>query len=393
MKEKHQKQIEDFGEQLKEFLKANLKSEEYRRPITETPIIKKNKIKLPINLNGIDIDSSKLLFQFIAPEKVYFIGSYRQGTLFGDHYSVDICLEIPSKCFQKDNSVNLGYHYKRALYVCYIAKTLKNWDKVSSVKFAYFRNDPYKPIVELLPIGKFGSKASFALHIVGEQDSFKLNRFVPWGTNIRPSLFSKRKVNPNDPLYATPHYNAGVLMDITTEANNTFLETEINGNVNLQNSIKLIKIWLKQRQLDKDLIGFNGHLAAMYLVHLVKTKKVNLKMSSYQILRLFWHNLANSNWNEEGKGISLCTTHSGDKNQPTLDQMSQYYEVVMIDSTGFLNLCSNLSIDVYNRLKDHCSRAIELLDNKQINSFQCLFMMTEYPIYMQCDQIFRYANL
>lgn len=74
--------------------------------------------------------------------------------------------------------------------------------------------------------------------------------------------------------------------------------------------------------------------------------------------------------------------------QPEPENFHQHYDVVFIDGTGYYNLCSNLSLDVYRRVKDDSTNALHLLNNEKINSFRYLFG-TKMPIYTQADHIIR----
>lgn len=84
-------------------------------------------------------------------------------------------------------------------------------------------------------------------------------------------------------------------------------------------------------------------------------------------------------------GISL---YSGElkENQPSLLEFDSNYDVVFVDGTGHMNICSQLLLDVYLRVKSESEKAVKLLDNANINGFQALFM-NPMPFYRQCDHI------
>ena len=86
------------------------------------------------------------------------------------------------------------------------------------------------------------------------------------------------------------------------------------------------------------------------------------------------------------KGLNMCTDFTI-ANQPTLGEMHSHHDVVFVDLSGFNNICANLSLDIYLRVRFEANRAIEMLNNYKINSFQQLFMIN-YPIYVQFDHIF-----
>lgn len=56
----------------------------------------------------------------------------------------------------------------------------------------------------------------------------------------------------------------------------------------------------------------------------------------------------------------------------------------MVDNSGYCNILSFLSVDLYRKVRYECLNAIKVLDNKSINSFQQLFLTT-VPYYLQYD--------
>lgn len=57
---------------------------------------------------------------------------------------------------------------------------------------------------------------------------------------------------------------------------------------NLRDGIILLKIWLRQRDLNKGYDGFTNHIVTMFVIYLLRIKKLNTFMSSYQIVRNVW---------------------------------------------------------------------------------------------------------
>lgn len=59
---------------------------------------------------------------------------------------------------------------------------------------------------------------------------------------------------------------------------------------------------------------------------------------------------------------------------------------MFVDSTGFYNICSNVSLDVYTRIRQESENALKILNDEHVNSFRCLFV-SKVPIYLQLDHI------
>lgn len=57
---------------------------------------------------------------------------------------------------------------------------------------------------------------------------------------------------------------------------------------------------------------------------------------------------------------------------------------MLVDNSGYCNILSSLSVDIYKSVRVECLNAIKILDNKTVNSFQQLFL-AEIPFYIQFD--------
>ncbi|CAG2059589.1 unnamed protein product, partial [Timema podura] len=133
--------------------------------------------------------------------------------------------------------------------------------------------------------------------------------------------------------------------------------------------------------------SFGGHIVAQLVSHLVLQKRISVLGSSYQVVRATWVYLAQSDWTNFG--ASLAEPSMG---TPPVSAFHQYFEVVFVDSTGYCNLCANMSKETYERVKREADLAVKCLDNPNINSFQVLFM-TPVPFYRQYDHIIRVSHL
>lgn len=89
-------------------------------------------------------------------------------------------------------------------------------------------------------------------------------------------------------LPPTPHYNSLVLRDLVMSRTNSEIAQVIKECLNLKDAIILLKIWLHQRELDKGYDGFTGHIVTMFVIYLLRKRRLNICMSSYQIVRVVW---------------------------------------------------------------------------------------------------------
>ncbi|XP_013102162.2 nucleolar protein 6 [Stomoxys calcitrans] len=394
VKEKVSNYITTFMDQFKIFVKT-LKDMPEKEDINELSFLKNSSIVTPLSIQALKLQQQKLFqFQFLkSTTEPFFIGACGTKSLLGPRLQADICVIMPEGCFQKDNFLNLQYDQKRAFYLTYLTQKLIESDSIpglnpNHLKFVYYNNNPLKPLLEITPPEAAGKKIAqkliFRIFVSADQASFKLNRFVPWNNNIRPSLYGEE----NGEQLATPCYNANILFDLTMQRNQQLLDGIFENRKNFQEGFILLKVWLRQRQLDLGYCGFSSHMMAMFIAYLIKQRKLHNNMSSYQVARNVWNNLALSCWNEPNKGISLCDKTATAPNQPTMEQFHDHYSVVFIDVTGFLNICYNLSEDIYQRIKLESQLAVDMLNDMKLNSFQFLFM-TKMPLYSQMDHVLK----
>ncbi|KNC25568.1 hypothetical protein FF38_12937 [Lucilia cuprina] len=400
VKDKYNNYINTFMEQFKSFVKS-LKNQTEKQDIDKLMWLKKSQLAAPINLQALKVQQQKVFqFQFIKPTtEPFLLGACNTQTLLGPKLQADIAVLMPEECWQKENYLNLQYDQKRAYYLTYLTQKLLESKVIAGLreehlKFNYYNNNPLKSVLEITPPVEAGKnlsqKLSIRIFIGCEQNSFKLNRFVPWNNNIRSSLFDS---NDEDSVpLATPSYNANILFDLTMHENQKLLKEVFEPHKNFQEGLVLLKIWLRQRQLDVGYGGFNAHILAMFIAFLFKQRKLHSNMSSYQVARNVWNHLAFSSWHENNKGITLClNTATAIANQPTLEQFHAYYPVVFIDVSGFYNICSNVNVDVYKRICLEAKLAVDMLNDMKVNSFQLLFM-SKLPLYSQMDHILKINN-
>lgn len=236
------------------------------------------------------------------------------------------------------------------------------------------------------PIGKYGKHITLNLHAVCGEESFKIERFAPEKSNVK-QLIGGEDDEPlkNNEHTATPHYNSCILGDLNRKFNEECLANAIAENANVRDAIVLLEIWLRQRGLDSGYGGMTKFILAMFVTHLIKSKRISLSMNSYQIIRQVWIHFGSTAWNEVGKSISMYDSKFR-TTQPPPEEFHKYFDVVFIDPTGYYNICAKLSLDVYLRVRHESAVALQLLNDEHTNSFRHLFA-SKIPIYLQIDHI------
>ncbi|KAJ6634925.1 Nucleolar protein 6 [Pseudolycoriella hygida] len=371
---KYEHFIETWLAGLTEFF-GSLPSESEKKQSSEIKWLNKKVIN---PMNNEQFNLPKFVFQFLTPKSIRLTGSKLLSTLQSDNISVDVAVEMPKKCFQKEDYLNTIYHQKKAIYLCYLASKLRKWDQQTNLEFTYDRLDALRPILRITATSDLKKTITCNVHVQAEEGSFKLSRFVPWNSNVRDALFDASDSESGD-IVPTPHHNMSIMRDLTSLANDNFLVETVKPVVNVTKGISLFKLWLKARCLNEDFCGFNGHIVSMFAAYLIKTKKLNSSMSVFDVIRSIFLNLKFSKWHV--KGIAIVET------MIPIEKSNEIFDVVFYDSTGWYNVCGSLSLDIYLRTIEESSRALAFLDSKNVNNFRYLFLQDMNPLF-QFDHLF-----
>ncbi|XP_032663829.1 nucleolar protein 6 [Odontomachus brunneus] len=321
-------------------------------------------------------EETKGVFKFLKPSNISVVGSYISGCILGPTVTVDIMVEMPAALFRKQDYQNYIYFKKKAIYLAFVTSNIGT-DIAESKKFI---GDNLRPCLKLRPNGQLNKKIDIIIHISAQETSFKLNKFLPEKSNVRLKWYFNESLDDATPL-PTPHYNSLILRDLVMRSTNSEVAQIIKEYPNLRDGIILLKIWLTQRELNKDYDGFTDHIMTMFVIYLLNVKKLNTFMSSYQIIRNVWISLAQGNWWEHG--ITICKDK---ENQKQLSHYHNYYDCVFLDITGYHNFAANLSKCTFSWVQREAELSLKHLDNVHVNSFQVLFMRS-VPFYKAFDQI------
>lgn len=328
-------------------------------------------------------------FRFLPPAQVTVVGSYLLGTCIRPDINVDVALTIPREILQDKDGLNQRYFRKRALYLAHLAHHLAQDPLFGSVRFSYTNGCHLKPLLLLRPHGKDEHLVTVRLHPCPPSDFFRPCRLLPSKNNVR-SAWYRGQSPPGDgcPEPPTPHYNTWVLQDIALESHMQLLSTVLGSAPGLKDGVALLKVWLRQRELDKGLGGFSGFLVSMLVAFLVSTRKIHATMSGYQVLRSVLQFLATTDLTVNG--ISLC--FSSDPSLPALADFHQAFAVVFLDSSGRLNLCADVTASTYHQVQHEAQLSMMLLDSKADDGFQ-LLLMTPKPMIRAFDHILHLCPL
>lgn len=336
------------------------------RKLNDLSFFKKQNIQVPLSDLCEKLEGS---YKFLKPNRVEVIGSYNTKALMKPFVCIDIAIEMPKEYFIERDFLNYRYFLKRILYISNVcAKIMKKNDY--QYYFTSENSSIYKP--DLILKKNDNDLLSIRLRFIPEEGVFKLHRFNPNRSNIRKNWFFNLNDTNEIENSLNPHYNYDVLSDLRSIEMNNTLKKHIHSD-GLRDGLKLLKLWLHQRRLNQGFGCFSNYIMSAFVVYLLNIKRINSMMSSYQIFRIVLLNLSQSSW--DSKGITLKPeSASFDEHCLILEEYHNYYDIVFLDQSGYLNICSNLSINTYSRVKDEANMAIEFLNNQFIESFDALFI-------------------
>ncbi|CAH0552232.1 unnamed protein product [Brassicogethes aeneus] len=322
-----------------------------------------------------------LELKFVRPDSVEAFGLFECKSLPGPQLEYKINLKIPKSCFHLKDFLNNRYLVKRYYYLLYILEEISSCDIIDDVSVMYHEDNYLLPILNITPTGC--DKVNIKIYATPSEDYFKALRCLPEQNNVKSDLFSD-KIGNLDDLKNTPTllYNCTLGHDFTLSINNDYIKGLLHDQPNVQEGLKLISVWVKQRELDVGVVSLSENIILYVVVYLLSKKKINKHMSSYQVVRNFWSFIATNE-----VPVSIC-----DVSQDVLSKFKENFDVVLLDKTGCYNVVGFLTQDFYKRVKMECEIALQHLDDNRVNSFHTLFL-TKLPFHLQYDVILSVQNL
>ncbi|XP_037536415.1 nucleolar protein 6 [Nematolebias whitei] len=343
-------------------------------------------VKVPFLLTP---KTTKGKFHMAPPASIDLVGSYPLGTCIKPNIKVDLAVTIPAEVLQHTDFLNQRYPRKRALYLAGLAQHLKSSPDIGTMRFSCLLGNRLQPVLLLTPPGKDSSRFTVCLHVCPPPGFFKPSRFHPNRNNVRTEWYiglQTSHAERSEP--PTPHYNTSVLADLLPRAHLQFLSAVSSQCSAFSDGVALVKVWLRQRELDQGTGCFNGFLASMLLAYLLITHRISNTMTAYQLLRNCLNFLASTDLTVNG--ISLAK--NPDSTAPSLVDFHSAFQVVFVDPSGHLNMCAEMTACTYKQLQHEASLSLEFWDNPTVDGFHCL-LMTPKPMIRTSDHVFQLCDL
>ncbi|XP_051923336.1 nucleolar protein 6 [Hippocampus zosterae] len=345
-----------------------------------------NDVKVPILLLP---KTQKGKFHMASPASVDLIGSYPLGTCTKPRVVVDLAVTIPADILHPKDFLNQRYPRKRAIYLAGLAQYLTASSDIGSMSYSCLHGNRLRPVLLLSPPGKDSSILTVRLHACPPPGFFKPRRFHPQMNNIRTGWYTGENNSQSEITEPpTPHYNSSLLGDLLPRAHLQFLSAVSAQCSAFPDGVALLKVWLRQRDLDQGTGCFNGFLASMLLAYLLTARRISNTMTAYQLLRNTLNFLATTDLTMNG--ISLAK--DPDSTAPSLADFHDAFQVVFIDPSGHLNMCADMTACTYQQLQHEASVSMQFWDDPMVDGFHSL-LMTPKPMIRTSDHIFQLCEL
>ncbi|XP_041957750.1 nucleolar protein 6 [Alosa sapidissima] len=333
--------------------------------------------------------STKGKFHMEPPASVALIGSYPLGTCIKPRVAVDLMVTIPSSVIHPMDAINQRYSRKRALYLAGLAEHLLSSKEVGTLRYSCLHGNRLRPILLLTPPGKDTSSVTLRIHACPPSDFLKPSHLNPRKSKIQTEWYTGIDApQPGGADTPTPYYNSTVLGDHLPGAHLQFLSAVRDQCGAFKDAVALLKVWLRQRELDQGSGCFGGFLASMLLAYLLTSHKVSNHMSAYQLFRNALHFLASTDLTENG----ITLARNPDSKAPSLSDFHSAFQVVFVDPSGHLNLCADMTTQTYKQIQHEASLSVRFWDDPTMDGFQAM-LMTPKPLVRTYDHVFQLSGL
>ncbi|XP_053336445.1 nucleolar protein 6 [Clarias gariepinus] len=383
LSERRKKQMDSFIQEITDLLES----------VPETPVVEMSDLSW-LSESGIDVpfilvpEETKGKFHMKPPESVDLIGSYPLGTCIKPRVSVDLAVTIPAGILHPMDAINQRYSRKRALYLAGLAQHLSTSPLVGPLHYSCLHGNRLRPLLLVTPSGKDSNSIVVRIHALPPPDFLKPSRFHPQKNNIRTAWFTGQDAKQDSSEPPTPQYNSTVVGDHLPRPHLQFLSAHCDQCPAFRDGVALLKVWLRQRDLDQGAGCFGGFLASMLLAYLLSTHKVGKTMNAYQLLRNALHFLASTDLTENG----ITLAKNPDSKAPSLPEFHTAFPVVFVDPSGHLNMCADMTACTYKQIQHEAAVSLQFWDDPTLDGFQAL-LMTPKPMIRTYDNVYQLNDL
>nr|CCA17580.1 nucleolar protein 6 putative [Albugo laibachii Nc14] len=324
------------------------------------------------------IKRKEIVLAFQKPSRIDIIGNFiLKNSIKSSNNAlvIDITVEIPSSCFVPKDFKDFRYADKRKLYLGVLVSKLEIMDQfVESAHLAPFRGEYEKPIAvvriqkEALRRHKI-TEVDVQLRLIPSitMDTFKLGKLAPSRSNIRHCAAAD-----SGSLYQTPLYNNAILEDMMFRRHTRELHVAMK-SPSFTEACRLVKVWVRQREFDKEIDSINGFLLCMLLLYLQAKQEFSAEVSSEQMVKVLMHFVTTLDFEKQ----SIAFTTAEDGVEVTGEGMRAFqaaFQLVFLDSSGRYNLFGRISHAAWAEIQMEAWNSLHLMQSESIEDFRQVFI-------------------
>ncbi|KHJ46027.1 nrap protein [Trichuris suis] len=318
-----------------------------------------NRFKLQAYVLGLRrLVSGRFHFFLLPPVAIHTVGSYPLGLCIDSVATIDLALEMPTGMFDKGDASSYAYHLKISLVLFAVADRVRSSALVKQVSITYRQDDPRKLTMVIIPPDPLQNCCRINLFAFPSPDTFPLRKFAPSVVHLSKDKFEETR-NLNLKTLPSPLYNQSILRDLTLLSTRDYLLLLPEKCIPV---VLLLRAWLRCRHLDRGYGGLSCTFAAMFVSHLLKAKQLHEGASPWSNFKVVLSAIAQLNL--KAMPISLGPKE-GDASSAPIASFQEYFELVFIDPTGFVNVCSDCTETIWKQVQHEASLSLQAISEGQ----------------------------
>mmetsp|Transcript_14570 Transcript_14570/g.35207 ORF Transcript_14570/g.35207 Transcript_14570/m.35207 type:complete len:1208 (+) Transcript_14570:97-3720(+) len=266
----------------------------------------------------------------------------------------DLCVKIPEASISKKDYMNHRYIDKRKCVIEQVTNFLsKNSEKVGSIHYLWLKGSNRAPVLRLVPPNerkspKFQVHLHFGMHSI---DWIPKLRLVPNRSNVKAEF----------PSFETQQYNHVIMFDARHQFEDKHLSTLVDLE-NIQASLVLVQVWALQRGLWRNHDGWTKECFALLLVYLLRTHKINTRMTPIQLITVLFQTLSEIQWLGE-EAVEHTNIRAAERQVSRTDNHAQRRRAVLVLPTEGVSEKETIRQSALGRLYEQQTRDSPLTEN------------------------------
>ncbi|CDW59634.1 Nrap domain containing protein [Trichuris trichiura] len=318
-----------------------------------------NRFKLQAYVLGLQrLVSGRFHFILLPPVAIHIVGSYPLGLCIDSVASIDLALEMPTGMFDKGDASSYAYHLKTSFVLLAVADRVRSSALVKQISITYRHDDPRKLTMVIVPPDPLQNCCQVNLFAFASPNTFPLRRFAPSVIHLSKDKFEEAR-NLNLKALPSPLYNQSILRDLTLLSTRDYLLLLPEKCICV---VLLLRAWLRCRQLDRGCGGLSCTFASMFVSHLLKGKQLREGDTVWSNFKAVLSAIVHLNMKVTPISIG---PKEGDVSNVSIASFQENFELVFIDPTGFVNICSDCTETIWKQVQHEASLSLQAISEEQ----------------------------